>query len=165
MQACSVAKSCLALCNPIDCSPPSSAVHGISQARILEQVAISDRRGSSWPRGGNCVSCIGRQILYHWATWEVHTTSGMWPIQVLLFGSFWNFTFFLNILYHSAWNMQMWRASCTRNSLWMLLNPPPLMPRAIIISLGLDLKEVLPNTYVCLIFFLGFCEDQMRWHI
>ena len=36
--------------DPIDCSPPGSSVHGIFQARILEQVAISFSRGSSWPR-------------------------------------------------------------------------------------------------------------------
>ena len=36
-----VAKSCLTLCNPMDCSPPASSFHGISQARILEWVAIS----------------------------------------------------------------------------------------------------------------------------
>lgn len=56
----------------------------------------------------------------------------------------------------------MWRANCTRNSLWMLLNPFPLVARATIISLGLDLKEILSNTYACLIIFIGFCEDQMR---
>ena len=37
-------------CNPMDCSPPGSSVHGILQARILEWVAISFPRGSS-PRG------------------------------------------------------------------------------------------------------------------
>ena len=46
----SVAKSCLSLCNPVDCSPPASSVHGISQAKILEWVTISFCRGSSWPR-------------------------------------------------------------------------------------------------------------------
>ena len=39
-------KSCLTLCNPVDCSLPGSSVHGILQARILEQVAISFSRGS-----------------------------------------------------------------------------------------------------------------------
>ena len=43
---------------------------GIYQARILEWVAISSFRGSSQPRDWTPVSCIGRQILYHWATWE-----------------------------------------------------------------------------------------------
>ena len=46
----SVAQSCPTLCNPMDCSPPGSSFHGIPQARILEQVAISYSRGSSWPR-------------------------------------------------------------------------------------------------------------------
>ena len=31
---------CLTLCNPLDCSPPDSSVHGILQARILEWIAI-----------------------------------------------------------------------------------------------------------------------------
>ena len=39
MHACSVAKSCPTLCNPMDCSPPDSSVHGIFQARILEWVS------------------------------------------------------------------------------------------------------------------------------
>ena len=38
------------LCNSTDCSPPGSSVHGILQARILEWVAMSSSRGSSWPR-------------------------------------------------------------------------------------------------------------------
>ena len=37
----SVAQSCPALCDPVDCSPPDSSVHGILQARILEWIAIS----------------------------------------------------------------------------------------------------------------------------
>ena len=57
------------LCDPVDCSPSGSSVHGISQARILEGVAISSSRGSSWPRNWTCVYCIGRR-LYHWATGE-----------------------------------------------------------------------------------------------
>ena len=47
---------------------PHSSVHGIFQARILERVAISFSRGSSWPRDRthvSWVSCIGRWILYH----------------------------------------------------------------------------------------------------
>ena len=58
------------LCNPMDCLPPGSSVHGTFQARILEWISS---RGSSWPRGQTCVSCIScivKRILYHWATWE-----------------------------------------------------------------------------------------------
>ena len=52
-----VTQSCLTLCNPMDCSPPGSSVHGILQARILEWVAMSFSRGSSWPRDQTQVSC------------------------------------------------------------------------------------------------------------
>ena len=38
---CLITKSCLILCDPMDCSPPGSSVHGVAQARILEWVAIS----------------------------------------------------------------------------------------------------------------------------
>ena len=41
---------------PVDCSPPSSSIHGILQARILEWVVISFSRGSSWPRDRTQVS-------------------------------------------------------------------------------------------------------------
>ena len=67
-----VAKLCPTLCDPMDCSPPASSVHGISQARILEWVAISFSRGSSQPRDQTHVSCIDSLVLYHWATRETH---------------------------------------------------------------------------------------------
>ena len=64
------ARSCPAFCDPTDCSVPGSSLHEIFLVRILERVAISSFRVSSWPRDWICVSCIGRQILYHWATGE-----------------------------------------------------------------------------------------------
>ena len=70
---CSVTQSYPTLCDPMDCSPPGSSVHGIFQARRQEWVAISSSRGSSRPRYRiwvSCVSCIGRWVLYHWATRE-----------------------------------------------------------------------------------------------
>ena len=51
VHACSVAKLCLTLCDPMDCSPPGSSVHAILQARILEWVAISSSREFSQPQG------------------------------------------------------------------------------------------------------------------
>ena len=45
-----VAPSCPTPCNPMNCSPPGSSVHGTLQARILEWIAISFSRGSSRPR-------------------------------------------------------------------------------------------------------------------
>ena len=57
-------KSCPILCNSMDYSPPGSSVHGISQARILEWVAIPYSKGSSQLRDGTQVSCNGRQIFF-----------------------------------------------------------------------------------------------------
>ena len=59
---------CLTLCDPMDCSLPGLSVHEISQATILEGVAMPSSRGSSRPRDDthvSFVSCIGRQVLYH----------------------------------------------------------------------------------------------------
>ena len=47
---CLIAQSCPILCDPVDCSPPGSSVHGILQARILEWIAISFSKGSSQPK-------------------------------------------------------------------------------------------------------------------
>ena len=57
------------LCDPMDRSPPSSSVHGILQARILEWLVMPSSRGSSQSRDQTCisyVSCTGRQALYHY---------------------------------------------------------------------------------------------------
>ena len=70
---CVRARSCLTLPDPMNCSAPGSTVHGVVQARILEWVAISSSRGSSKPRDQtriSFISCVGRWILYHCATWE-----------------------------------------------------------------------------------------------
>ena len=56
------------LCDPMDCSPPGSSVHGILQARILQWVAIPSSRGTSQPRDQTSfsyVSFVGRWVLYH----------------------------------------------------------------------------------------------------
>ena len=66
---CLVTQSCLTLYDPMDCCMLGSSVHGMSQARTLEWVPSFSSRGSSWPRDQTCISCIGRHILYHWATW------------------------------------------------------------------------------------------------
>ena len=71
LSACMHAKSlqsCPAPCDPMECSLPSSPVHAILQARILESVARPSSRGFPQPRDQNhvsYVSCIGRRVLYH----------------------------------------------------------------------------------------------------
>ena len=55
---CLVTQLCLTFCDPMDCSPPGSSVHGILQARILEWVAMPSSRGSSRSRDQTQVSHI-----------------------------------------------------------------------------------------------------------
>ena len=79
-----VVQACLSLCDPMGCSWPGSSVHGISQAKILEWVAMPSCKGSSWlrvsslPRDPNhsllhLVHC--RQILYRWAIRDYSSTN------------------------------------------------------------------------------------------
>ena len=63
-------QSCPTLCDPMDYSPPGFSVHGIFQARVLEWVAISFSRGSSWPRDQTWVSRIAGRRFTIWATRE-----------------------------------------------------------------------------------------------
>ena len=57
-----VPKSCLTLCDPMDCSPLGSSVHGILQARILEWVAVPSSRGIFLTQGLN----LHLLRLLHW---------------------------------------------------------------------------------------------------
>ena len=68
--ACSATQSCLTLYDPMDCGLPGFSVHGIFQARILGQIAISSSGGSFQPRDQTCiswVSCIARGFFTAWA--------------------------------------------------------------------------------------------------
>ena len=66
LQAWTCTQSCPALCDPMDCSPPGSSVRGISQARILEWVAIPYSRGPPQPRDWPWVSWDS----LHWVLWQ-----------------------------------------------------------------------------------------------
>ena len=78
-----VLQLCPTLCDPMDCSPPGSSVHGIFQARVLEYGAISFSRGSSQPRDQTRVSHTAGRCFTMWITtncgkflkrWEYQTT-------------------------------------------------------------------------------------------
>ena len=63
-----VAQLCPTLCDPIDCSPPASSVHGTLQAGILEWVAIPFSRGPSPLRDRTQISCTAGRFFTVWAT-------------------------------------------------------------------------------------------------
>ena len=120
-----------ALCSPMDGNLPGSSVHGISQARILEWVAISYSRGSSWPRDltwVSCVSCIGRGVLYL----PLHHLGS--PYHEL--GGLNNIDFFLRILEaEKSWNqgasvIRLWGGLASWLSDSYFLTCHPMMDRA-----------------------------------
>ena len=76
------------LCDPVDCRPPGFCVRGISQARILEWVAISFSRGSSWPRDRTWGSHIAGGHFNLWATREGLVFNKREAIFLLQNGSF-----------------------------------------------------------------------------
>ena len=76
-----VAQSCPTPCDSTDYSLPGSSVHGVLQARVLEWVAISFSRGSSWPRDWNQVSGIVGRRFTVWATspfWRRSALGFLW---------------------------------------------------------------------------------------
>ena len=83
-----VAQLCPILRNPTACSPPGSSVHGISQARILEWIAISFSKGYPGPRSLNW-----RQSLY----WLSHQGSPLTSVH-----DYWKNYSFVPSLFHGC---------------------------------------------------------------
>ena len=78
--------SCLTLCEPMDCIPPGSSVHGILQARILEWVAMPSSKGYFQHRDRTCISlspALASGFFTTSATWEA-----ILPIIAQSFSSF-----------------------------------------------------------------------------
>ena len=91
-----VAQSCPTLCNPVDCSPPGSSVHGISQARILDWVVIFFSRAFSDPGIGTRSPALqvdsatrealcntDAQLMHSHQAWVTKTWRGEKQVEVL----------------------------------------------------------------------------------
>ena len=65
------------LCDPMDCSPPSSSVCGIFQTRILQWVVMPSSRGSSQPKDWTCGSCIAGRF-FTTESWRKSTMEYYW---------------------------------------------------------------------------------------
>ena len=94
-----VTQLCPALCNPMDCSPPGSSVHGILP--VLEWVAIPFSRGSPQPRNWTWVSYVAGRFFTVWATREglkaalliitiLFVSILLLPITIFLTGYIWS---------------------------------------------------------------------------
>ena len=68
-------QSCSILCNPMDCSPPDSSVHGVLQARVLECVAMLSSRGIASTQESNLY------LMSLALTGIFFTTSTTWEVQ------------------------------------------------------------------------------------
>ena len=101
IRQCACMQSCPILCDPIDCSPPGSSVHGILQARILEWVAISFSRGSSQAEWGpkikaasmpgnllaTCWPCVRHFVVLQALTFVTSWTVALQaPLPILILG-------------------------------------------------------------------------------
>ena len=84
-------QSCLTLCDPMNCSLPSSPVHVILWARILEWVAMPSSSVSSWPSDRTRISCIAGNSwpLSHQGSYHCSVEVGkLWPVGKTQFAYF-----------------------------------------------------------------------------
>ena len=95
-EPCLVTQLCPIICDPMDCSPPSSSVHGDPPARTLEWVAMPFSRGSSQPRDRTQVC---RQILYHLSHRDLSLLQGILSTQE----SNWGLLYCRRILYQLSY--------------------------------------------------------------
>ena len=96
----------------MDCSLPGFSVHGIFQARVLEWVAISFSRGSSWPRDRTQVSYIADRRFTLWATNSplyIYISSFFFFFLVLFI-----YLFYFTILYWFCHTLTWIHHGCTR---------------------------------------------------
>ena len=99
VSVCKFLQSCLILCDPMEFSPPASSVHGISQARLLQWVAMLSSRGSSQPKDQTQVSGIAGKSFTVWATREALCNSLLIPNKFIIAGEIPGYIFFqLNVL-------------------------------------------------------------------
>ena len=79
---CLVAKLCSALCDSVDCSPPGPLVRGILSPGKNTGVVAMPSFGIFLTQRLNPLSCTGRWVRYHWATWEARFLTGHLPNHI-----------------------------------------------------------------------------------
>ena len=83
----------------MDCSLPGSSIHGIFQAIVLEWVAISFSRGSSWPRDQTWVSHIIDRCFTVWATREVSVFTSLYLVGKLYLSTLEKWSYVVDVLW------------------------------------------------------------------
>ena len=118
----SVAQSCLSLLWPRGLCPPGSTVHGVSQARTLQWLAVSFSRGSSWPRREPCLLHWPADSLppTHQGNAYIHTCVCVSVCVCETQGERIFFRFFSYIGYHKRWYRQLSDGYLTVSYNWLL---------------------------------------------
>ena len=115
-----VTQPCLILCHPMDCGLPSSSVHGILQARMLEWVAISFSRGFSQPRDRTWVSCTAGRCFTIWATrealWSHNYSNIKTRVKTIIKKENWRPMSLMNT--EAKISNKVWNKSDTESSAW-----------------------------------------------
>ena len=114
-----VAKSCLTLYNPMDCSPPESSVHEILQARVLECVAVSSPGNLLNPGLPHC-----RQILYHLShqgSPKIYSKSCFCKYFILIITN--SYSRFCEIFYLAFWKKSHFKEAFVRLSFLVYMFP------------------------------------------
>ena len=102
-------QSCPTPCDPMDCNPSGSSVHGISQPGILEWVVISTSRGSSWPKDPNRISCTAGRFFTTtplekpWTITICHYNQGQRGWDCIIFHCSLLRSCFLTTYFNSGW--------------------------------------------------------------
>ena len=105
----SVLKSCLTLCDPVDCSPPTRLPCPWDfPGKNAGVGCLSSFRGPSWPRDCTWIPCISGWVLQHWGTWGHKAESAVVQTLQVQTDWFWN-------LYGRekklTWRKQFWKRS------------------------------------------------------
>ena len=121
-----VAQSCLTLCNPMDCHPPGSSIHGIFQARVLEWGAIAFSApigfiSSHQALQGICLPSLLSEIIRCWKLWlgELAIWITTWQIKS---NTFWldyitkSIIIYCHINYGKSYKMLSSNNSLTKSS-------------------------------------------------
>ena len=120
--------ACMLSCDPTDCSSPSSSIHGILQARILQWVAMPSSWGSSQSEDWTHVSCISspcRRSLYHCTIWLLYRKGwyAWWCLRVPL-----NCSHFLNVSFFPCFKWAISIILSFRSLIHSSVSPNLLIP-------------------------------------
>ena len=152
----------VAFCNPMDCTLPGSSIHGILQARVLEWLAISFSRGSSWPRDRTQVPHVAGRHFTLWATREVCQIQ--WKFNYLTKDVLeWKSRMSL-LCFSGRWDAATTQVSQGKMTTLGLETPVPVAPEDISLQFQSCVNAFLGHNVLSMNvdFCISFCTDKLK---